>query len=476
MSQAVDICYVISHGFSARMVLDSTLLTELGKRGLRVGILSPDGDEPSMRERAERQGFIARATPPNALAQAMVSARLSRYLFEDVASNPALYAKHLWDTESKRAFDRGAARAFLSLSRWSRRVPTLSKAATLAQSQLLRRPAIAALLRELDPAVVVSTYPMHAIEASVLLEARRAGRQTVIQLLSWDNVSCKGRFPVLADQYVSWGPVMSAELRTTYGVSSDRIRECGVPHFDQHVLPTVSSLAGVRALGLDAAKPYLFFGMSSPVFAPKEIDVVEWLARAVQSDRFGTEMQLVIRPHPQNVQGGMADGSWLPRLEALVAARVAVDMPRVKDSSLPWSMAEDDLGHLVSLLAGASVTLNSGSTLAIDALMHDKPVVLTMFDADDPGLPWHRSARRLREYSHLATLIQLGGVRPVDSFAALGAAIDGYLQNPQLDAEARARSRREECGPRDGRASERVAGALAALTNRDKSARGRSAS
>ncbi len=457
MTEQVDICYVVSHGFAARMILDSDIIPELLEQGLRVGILSPDANEPGMMERARAAGFVAAPTPAPRRLSAMMSLRLSRYLFEDVAGNPALYAKHLWDEHSRHWWDRAAARALLPVSKLARRMPALPRGASWLQTRILRQPELAARLRALAPSVLVSTYPMNALEASALLEAERAGIRTVIQLLSWDNITSKGRFPVLADHYVSWGPVMSAELRTEYGVPSERISECGVPHFDRHV-----QLAPARP-----AHPYLFFGMSSPVFAPREIAIVEWLAQQIETDRFGADMHFVVRPHPQNVQGAMGDASWLPRLERLRSARVAVDLPRVKESKLPWSMDARDLEHLAALIGGAAVTLNSGSTIAIDGLMHDKPVILTLFDADDTSLPWYRSARRVADYRHLQKLIQLGGVRVVNGYAALAAAIDAYLARPDLDAEQRARTRRAECGNPDGLASHRVAGVLARLARGD---------
>ncbi len=52
-----------------------------------------------------------------------------------------------------------------------------------------------------------------------------------------------------------------------------------VYHFDQHLQvkenPNYQSL--LKQLGLSPDQPYLFFAMSSPRFAPREIDIVERL-------------------------------------------------------------------------------------------------------------------------------------------------------------------------------------------------------
>jgi hypothetical protein len=302
-----------------------------------------------------------------------------------------------------------------------------------------------------------------------LLEAQRAAIPTIGQLLSWDNITSKGRFTVVPDYYISWGPIMSAELQEYYQIKSENIIETGPAHFDAHVTRVNKThiRAAIAQLGLNADKPYLFFGMSSPYFSPYEIELVEWLARAVESNRFGPDMQLVVRPHPQNVQGYLADTAWLPRLDVLSSDRVAIDYPLLEDSSLAWDMNEQDLPKLANLLAGCAISLNSGSTLAIDSILHDKPVVLPIFDAGHKP-PWWQGTERSLYYIHMIKLIELGGVRVVRSFEEMEQWIKAYLADPGLDRAGREITRRRETGPADGLASERVADALAHYLKRSR--------
>jgi hypothetical protein len=207
--------------------------------------------------------------------------------------------------------------------------------------------------------------------------------------------------------------------------------------------------------------------MSAPIFAPHEIDIVEWLANQVERDRFGPEMQLVIRPHPQNVVGNMADPTWLPRLERLASSRVALNKPLLTDGGLPWGMEVEDLRVLVNLLSGCAICLNSGSTLSIDAVIHDKPVIVTLFDADRE-LPWWKSARRIRDFPHYRKLLATGGVQPVDSFAVLEHQVQAYLNQPRRHNEERARTVRQQCGTVDGQSSTRAANALLQILERER--------
>ncbi len=155
----------------------------------------------------------------------------------------------------------------------------------------------------------------------------------------------------------------------------------------------------------------------------------------------------------------MADDSWLPRLQRLVSDRVAVHAPAIRDSTLAWNTTREDLTELGALLSTAAVALNSASTLSIDAILHDRPVVLTSFDADK-SLPWWRSARRTQDYIHYAKLIGLKGLRVANSFDDMLREIGNYLDEPERDADGRARVRQQQCGLCDGRAAERVAEAI----------------
>jgi CDP-glycerol glycerophosphotransferase (TagB/SpsB family) len=260
-----------------------------------------------------------------------------------------------------------------------------------------------------------------------------------------------------ADHFIVWGEVMYQELKGHYGISDDKIHKCGVPHFDHHIqvreAPAYRDL--VAELGLHPQKPYLFFAMSSPRFAPREMDIVERLAANIEQDHFGPDLQLIVRPHPQNVQGFMADHSWLSRMEALQSERVAVDFPRLNKSKMRWSMQQKDMDRLSNLLTGCSICLNSGSTVSIDALMHNKPVVLTSFD-DDAQLNYWKSARRLVDYAHLRKFVELGGAKVVRSTEALNKLIEKYLEDPDFDLSTRRFALEKECFRDDGQATDRV--------------------
>ncbi|MBK9994461.1 MAG: hypothetical protein IPP01_10870 [Saprospiraceae bacterium] len=295
------------------------------------------------------------------------------------------------------------------------------------------------LIKGLNPKYLVSTYPVSFGE-SMLLKAGNNNNSTItmIHLLSWDNITCKGHFPELAQKYIAWGPIMKQEFIEYYKIEPFNIEICGVPHFDIHYesksKPDFKKY--IIQLGLDPDKPYLFFGMSSPRFAPKEIEIVEQLSVALHNNKFGERMQMVVRPHPQNVQGYMADLSWLPRLSKLQTKRVGIDYPLLKESKMQWSMEQADMIKLSQLLVHSKLCINSGSTLCIDALSCNIPVLVSAFDSDSELNYW-KSARRLMDFPHLRKLREMGGFVVASSIENLIDEITNFISDPNRDLEKR---------------------------------------
>jgi hypothetical protein len=458
------------------MVLQSEILPNLAARGVSVAIAVPDATDEGLRSVVERHGARLIQSPPiESRRLHEYESLLRRYLFEDVLETPSLRAWHLKLKHRPEHPIRNRARAatYLTINRLSNRSRVFRRLLRKAEERLfLENRDVLRVVESVEPTLLVSTYPVSIMEAVFLYAARKAGVTTVSQLLSWDNITTKGRFSVVADEFISWGPIMSEEIKEYYQVPDSRIHECGVAHFDHHVTSVDPQFTrGILSeLNLNPNAPYLFFGMSPPNVSPTEPRLVEWLAGAVTDNTWGPDLQLVIRPHPMNLEGYEADDSMLGKLESMANHRVAVDYPKLTRSSISWNLAESDMPRLVNLIAGSSISMNSGSTLAIESIIQDRPTVMTLFDVGEK-LPWQTSIRRYLDVPYMRKLIDMGGLRVSRSFDDVVEQVGRYLKDPMLDATRRAETRLRECGPIDGRASERVATVLAKLAGRDSESR-----
>ncbi len=459
----IDICYVISHGFAARMLLQTGLILKLAEDGLRIAVITPDAKDSNLAELSVHPNIEVHDPGITQTIWDDDYGVKRMYYLEDMHSNPVFWEKHLysiWYTKSKHPWKRIRPFIYYPISRLIKYFPGIRERFKRKEKTYLVDQRATELVKQLRPKLMVSTYPVNFLEAKFMFAAKEEGVRTLIHLLSWDNITSKGIFPVIPDEFILWGNIMYSEAKEYYDIEDKNIQVCGVPHFDHHIKIKKQGVYEdvVEELGLNPTLPYIFVAMSSPRFAPHEMDIVEWLAAEVDQGNFG-EMQLIVRPHPQNVQGAMADKRWIGRLDAIVSSRVAVDYPKLVKSNVRWSMDKSDMDHLSKLLLGCSICLNSGSTVSIDALMMDKPVILTSFDADKELYYW-KSARRLVDYTHLKKFVGLGGVDVSRSYAELKEKILAYVNDPARKSKERKYAIEQQCLSNDGNSTERVRAAM----------------
>lgn len=460
-NKKTDVCYVISHGFAARMLLQTGLIRQLTEAGKRVAIITPDAEDENLAN-LKNNPLIDIYNPDINLTIWDDDYGVKRmYFLEDIRNNTVLWERHInsiFYTKSIHPWKRIRPFIYYPIHRLIKYFPGIRTRFKRREKKYLRSKKASELLKQINPSLVVSTYPVNFLEGKFLYAAKQQGISTLIHLLSWDNITSKGIFPVIPDRFILWGPIMAEELKAYYNTPDENTFVCGVPHFDQHTQikenPDFRPL--LEQLGLSPDRPYLFFAMSSPRFAPREIDIVERLAALIHKNKWGESLQLIIRPHPQNVQTKMADLSWIARLDALKSERVAIDYPQLNNSKVRWSMKPKDMHHLSNLLAGCSICMNSGSTVSIDALVMGKPVILTSFDGD-AKLKYGKSARRLIDYPHQRKFVDMGGVSVVESYEALTEAIKKYIDDPSYNLDERQYTLNRECfQPDDGQATQRV--------------------
>jgi len=437
-----DIVYIVSHGFASRMVTQTNPLGKLVQAGKRVALISPDKEDIVLKNYCNEEGVELYEFNPSSSFWTSQYTDSRKYFLEDIDSNVALKEKHIWAIKyntSKNPWNHLRPRVLYLVYKLIKKFPIIRKWYRLKEQKYLKSNEAENLIKGLNPKYLVSTYPVSFGE-SMLLKAGNNNNSTItmIHLLSWDNITCKGHFPELAQKYIAWGPIMKQEFIEYYKIEPFNIEICGVPHFDIHYesksKPDFKKY--IIQLGLDPDKPYLFFGMSSPRFAPKEIEIVEQLSVALHNNKFGERMQMVVRPHPQNVQGYMADLSWLPRLSKLQTKRVGIDYPLLKESKMQWSMEQADMIKLSQLLVHSKLCINSGSTLCIDALSCNIPVLVSAFDSDSELNYW-KSARRLMDFPHLRKLREMGGFVVASSIENLIDEITNFISDPNRDLEKR---------------------------------------
>jgi hypothetical protein len=440
--RSIDICYIISHGFTLRMVTQTNLLGKLREKGLNIAVICSDRFDPYLRKYCfDNTIELFEFKETNKLRkQTYLNKR--KYFLEDLDKNPALLEKHKKDVlynKSRNPINHILPRYYYIIYKLIKIFPAIRKIFLKNESRNLHSKSAEELLKKIQPKKLVSMYPVNPLESTLLKAGNELDEiETWIHLLSWDNISCKGHFPQLANKYIVWGDIMKEELIEYYNIDPIFIFKCGVPHFDLYNQISDLEVKNVMSnLGIHKEDSILLFAMSSPRFAPLEIEIVEQLAKKVSCNEFNSDCVLIIRPHPQNMTKSMGDMSWIDRLDNLNKyERVFVDYPQLNKSNLAWSMREDDMKRIAAFVKSSAIVINTCSTISIEGLLCNKPVILSAFDSNK-HLKYWISARRMIDYNHLDKLISLGGVTVAKNYEEFYKSIEEYLSNKDFNQENR---------------------------------------
>ena len=345
------IAFLLSHGFMARMVLRSGVARQLVEQGIRVTAISPNADEPYFQDECRQEGVTLWPEFQSTGRIAEWFRAYRPYLLDDIMGNVALRTNH-----EQRFAHHPLWRATMEYIN-SHLTPYAAFRAGVRQFErwVNRSQPIASLLRDLRPDWLVLPNPFGTWETVYMVHAHDLRIPVVCQMLSWDNITSKGTPLMMPDSFISWGPIMTEEIKTLYHFPPERIYECGVPHFDVYTqsesfIPREDLL---RRLGLPTTQPYLFYGMVAPYAAPRELDVITWLAEKIRAHAFATPCSLVIRPHPQTIRGDYArDREEIARLQAIAGPLVALDMPPVLSDRLAWDLPKSDMYTLAAFSLG----------------------------------------------------------------------------------------------------------------------------
>jgi hypothetical protein len=317
------------------------------------------------------------------------------------------------------------------------------------------------LLRSYDPTLVLIAYPQNHLGFVINHAAQRRGIPVVAYINSWDQLTTKGPLPPGLKRVMVWNERMRQELLDFHGFPSDRIDVVGPIHLDMYhqrgmILPREDFL---RSIGVDPSHRLIVYGPNPTPTESGEVAIAHHLARQVAARAYAEPATLVIRPHPLDT----VSKAQLSALGGLshVQVRHSSDFG-MYEKSPPVKRTPTDLKELVNLMKHADVVLTGPSTLALDAIAFDTPVVHIGFNGDHQ-LPPEHSILTCYEYDHYAPVIAAKGTRLVKSYAEMDAAIRAYLHDPTLDTAGRDRIRREQLEPFDGRAGERVVNVVTKL-------------
>lgn len=308
--------------------------------------------------------------------------------------------------------------------------------------------------------IVYST--LYAKNPSLEIAAQQRKIKSCAYIMSWDNPTTKGPFPVRPDRAIVWNEIMKEELVTFHELPASHVCVSGPPQFDIYTRTDRyrSREDFFARWKLDPAKKLIVYTTGSAGLFPSEHEVVQLLRNRLVEGALRDQAQLLVRLHPK------ADPGLFARFEGV--ENLVIQHPGRRGATDDhWNPTRDDMLDLGETIFHSDVMVNIASTLTIEAACFNKPVVNFAFDGFET-LPYERSCRRFYDLNHYKKIMETGGVvlaRDIDEGMQF---IQRYLDQPQLESAGRLRIRDEQCYRFDGQAGKRIGNYILELLDAEK--------
>jgi hypothetical protein len=319
------------------------------------------------------------------------------------------------------------------------------------------------LFDRIKPDLVFNCSHIHASRGELPVRvAHKMGISTAAFIFSWDNLSSRGRILPPYDYYFVWHHGMRDQLLSLYPyINKDQAFITGTPQFDYHFQPeyclTRADLSS--KLGLDPSRPFVLYTTGMDSDFPQEYRHVQTVIDLLAEYEDGQKPQLVVRMY---VKGNS------PEMKAL-SQKIDPDVvfPPILWEEKWFTPQYEDLAIYTSLLHHASFGINPASTVSLELMMLDKPVINLGFDPQGSNLPNCYRWKRHIDFDHYRQVADSGAVLVAYSQNDMREMIHFLLDNPTANSEIRHKFIREIFdNTLDGNSGKRVALKLIETANK----------
>ena len=232
---------------------------------------------------------------------------------------------------------------------------------------------------------------------------------------SWDNFTTKGYFPFGAVKTAVWNEKMKNELVSLFDLPPDFIDVVGYSRANtlRSCVDDINAKTYLRNIGVDGFNKFILYSASygeltrvDSYAAPLEyISIKNIMKELVQE--LPSDFCVLIRLHPFSKA---EDAEYLSDLE-----RCHVFVPGRKDVYVERVMGMGDERHLANQLNLAECIVSLASTVSIDALTLNKPIININYDPVS-GLLQRESPTRFYKWNHFRDLVCIAGLPLANSY------------------------------------------------------------
>jgi hypothetical protein len=275
-------------------------------------------------------------------------------------------------------------------------------------------------------AMLVATTDME--KDQILIYAfKRTGIPVVCLVHSWDNLPAAGLLSAIPDRLLVWNSPMAEDAVSLHGVPREQIDIVGVPQYETYRRIAENTNRGnfkARFQIPEDAKIVTYTGGVAWAH-PGEPEILENLIAEIARGRFG-KVILIFRMHATDERAPFyikkyANTNLPIRLDKADSGFAAMNTGKIG--------ALDSVTEFVELMQFSDVVLNMASTVSLDAILFNTPVICPNLDLGVSISVWN--SRNMYDTSHYSRVVESGAISVPKSMNQLLSAIDNALRNPK---------------------------------------------
>jgi len=319
------------------------------------------------------------------------------------------------------------------------------------------------ILKQDKPSHLFFTHQRPPYLAPFLYAAIQSKIPTSTFIFSWDNLASKGRMLGTFDYFLVWSKLMKEELLYFYpNVKSNNVHVVGTPQFEPYVLDKYKTTkeSFIAKFGLDPDKKIICYSCADVSIGPNDPIVIKAIAKAMRNNEISEQAQLLVRTSPAEDDSRFkAIRDEFPEIIWNVPKWILTR----ENHQESWSQripSEEDITDLRSLLENADLSVNMCSTMSLDFMLFDKPVINTVFGNLENGL---YNDQRFLNYVHYKKVIDGNSVMIAKDRKELIEQINQTFVNPAERTKERKTMIDLQIGQSLEGTSKRIASTLAAF-------------
>ncbi len=293
------------------------------------------------------------------------------------------------------------------------------------------------LLSQYKPGLLFFTHQRPPYIAPLLYAAEKEKIKTCSFIFSWDNLASKGRMAGNFNHYLVWSGLMKDELLQFYGRISDKqVQVVGTPQFEPYVMPEYSSTKNEfhNRFDLDSELKTICFSCGDVSTSANDPLYIETIAEALIKNEIEENLNFLVRTSPAEEPERF---TYLREKYPFIKWNYPAWTQSRSDHSETWSQripSTKDLKDLRMILEFSDLGINMCSTMSLDFMVFDKPVINPVFGNEYNGL---YNDQRFLKYAHYKKVVESGAVIIAKNKKELIAGINTYLEKPGLHSPER---------------------------------------